>query len=387
MIETFRVDVAEDAIADLKERLAMTRWAPEPGNEDWSFGVNGAYLRGLADYWRNGFDWRAQEAKINAFPQFRMESDGAPVHFMHLRGKGPRPAPIILTHGWPWTFWDFRELAARLADPAAFGGDPADAFDVVVPSLPGFIFSGLPDEPPGYTQVARRWVRLMEALGYDRFFAHGGDAGAFVTAQLGHAHAAALRGIHLNLPVLPGVSHTAIHPDEFSPEERAMYEAQDFEGRHYTHLMVHILEPQTLAWAMHDSPVGQAAWMLHRRRAWSDCGGEVERRFTRDELLTHFSLYWYTNSFATSLRTYQASQFHHGIPRSNDAVPAIPVPTAVAVLPRELVHVPRPLMARNSDLRQWSVFSTGGHFAAAEEPELMARDIRAFVRPLRDDER
>lgn len=382
-IEPFRVAVPEEAIVDLQARLATTRWAPEPGNEDWSFGVNGTYLRELADYWQGRFDWRAQEARINAFPQFRMMVDGASVHFIQLKGKGPRPQPIILNHGWPWTFWDFRELASRLADPGAYGGDPADAFDVVVPSLPGFIFSGMPDEPPGYAQIARRWVRLMKALGYERFFAHGGDAGAYVAAQLGHAHSHAVLGVHMNLPVVPGVGHDQIDPDEFSPAERAMYEAQDFAGRHLTHLMVHIHEPQTLAWAMHDSPIGQAAWMLHRRRAWSDCGGEVERRFSKDELLTHFSLYWYSNSFGTALRTYSASVFHLGIPRLNESGLAIPVPTAVAVLPREIIHLPRPLVERNTDLRQWSVFDRGGHFAGAEEPDLIAADIRSFVRPLR----
>lgn len=383
-IEPFTIHVPQVEIDALKARLALTRWAPELANDDWSYGVNGAYLRELTAYWQHGFDWRAQEAQMNAYPHFRADVDGVPIHFIHVRGKGPNPAPLILTHGWPWTFWDFAEIIGPLTDPAAHGGDPADAFDVVIPSLPGFAFSGpLEKEGIGYIETAVLWVRLMRGLGYDRFFAHGGDAGAFVTARLGHAHADALRGIHMSLPVLPGVPFSAIDPDEFSPEERAMYDAQDFEGRLFTHMMVHIHEPQTLAWAMHDSPVGQAAWMLHRRRAWSDCGGDVESRFDRDRLLTHFSLFWFTNSFASSIRFYRASAFHQPMPLAHDRPPAIEVPTAVPVLPRELGHMPRSLVAAHSDLRQWSILPSGGHFAAAEEPELIAADIQSFVRPLR----
>jgi len=383
-IEPFTIAVPQEEIDALRARLAATRWAPELGNADWSYGVNGAYLRDLAAYWRDGFDWRAQEARMNAFPHFRTEIDGIPIHFIHVRGKGPDPVPLMLNHGWPWTFWDFQDVIAPLADPAAFGGDPADAFDVIVPSLPGFAFSGpLPREGIGYVETADLWVRLMRGLGYDRFVAHGGDAGAFVSARLGHAHADAMIGVHLNLPVLPGVPFDAIDPDDFGPEERAMFEAQDFEGRHLTHLMVHIHEPQTLAWAMHDSPVGQAAWMLHRRRAWSDCGGDVETRFDKDRLLTHFSLFWFTNSFAGSIRYYRASAFHQPMGLAHHRSPAIEAPTGIAVLPRELGHLPRSLVAAHSDLRHWSILPRGGHFAAAEEPQLITGDIRAFVRPLR----
>lgn len=384
-IEPFTIAVPEAELAALRERLALTRWAPELANADWSYGVEGQWLRSLAQYWRDGFDWRAQEAAINAFAHFRTVIDGVPIHFIHVRGKGvpggPAPRPIVLNHGWPWTFWDFRAVIGPLADPAAHGGDPADAFDVIVPSLPGFTFSTpMTREGIGYRETAALWVKLMRALGYERFFAHGGDAGAFVTAWLGHAHAEAMLGIHLNLPVLPGVGFDAIDPAEFPPEERAMYEAQDFAGRNHTHMMVHIHEPQTLAWAMHDSPIGQAAWMIHRRRAWSDCHGDVETRFDRDTLLTHCSLTWFTDSFAQALRYYRASAFHQPMPLAHDRRPAIEVPTAMAVLPRELAHRPRSLVAAHSDLRQWTIFPSGGHFAAAEEPELIVEDIRRFAR-------
>lgn len=384
-VEPFEVAIPQEQVDGLKQRLAHTRWAPELANHDWAYGVNGDYLRSLVAYWQDGFDWRQQEARINALPQFRTEIDGNPIHFIHVRGKGVNPVPIVLNHGWPWTFWDFHKIIPMLVDPASHGGDPQDAFDVIVPSLPGFPFSGpLRHEGIGYVETAALWVKLMRGLGYDRFLSHGGDAGAFITAQLGHAHPEALLGIHMNLPILPGVSFGAIDPTQFSPEERAMYDAQDVEGRHHTHMMVHIHEPQTLAWAMHDSPVGQAAWMLHRRRAWSDCGGQVEARFTRDELLTHFSLFWFADCFASSLRFYSSSRYHAPFPLRHDRQPAIEVPTAIAVLPRELAHIPRALAQAHCNLKQWSVLPSGGHFAAAEEPVLIAQDIRTFARALRD---
>ncbi len=384
-IEPFTIDVPQDEIDALRTRLARTRWAPELDNEDWSYGVNGAYLRELANYWQDGFDWRAQEARINRLPQFMTEIDGVPIHFIHVRGKGPNPIPIVLNHGWPWTFWDFKDVIMALADPAAHGVDPADVFDVIVPSLPGFGFSGpLPRNGLGYVETADLWVKLMHELGYGRFVTHGGDAGAFVSARLGHAHPQSIIGVHLSLPVLPGVPHDAGDPADFTPEERAVFDGQPDRGPGALfHVLINAFDPQTLAWAIHDSPVGQAAWMLLRRRAWSDCHGDVETRFDKDTLLTHFSLYWFTNSFVGSELFCRASEFLQPMALENDIKPEISVPTAVAVLPRDLMHMPRKIFAAHSDLRQWTLFPSGGHFGAAEEPQLMAEDIRSFVRPLR----
>ncbi len=383
-IEPFRIDVPRAQINALRKRLADTRWAPELDNRDWSYGVNGAYLRELTAYWQVGFDWRAQEAKINSFPQFRTEIDGAPVHFIHVRGKGPNPTPIILNHGWPWTFWDFKDVIMPLADPAAYGGDPEDAFDVIVPSLPGFTFSG-PIQGPGvgYVETADMWVKLMRELGYEKFVSHGGDAGAFVSARLGHAHAKSIIGVHLSLPVLPGVAPDKGVPDEFTPEERTLAEERPVGLEMYYHVFINAFDPQSLAWAMHDSPVGLAAWMLYRRRLWSDCGGNVESKFDKDTLLTHICLYWFTNSFVGSELFCRASNFLQTMALANDIKPEISVPTAVAVMPKDLMHRPRKVFAAHSDLRQWTVFPSGGHFGAAEEPELMTDDIRSFVRPLR----
>jgi pimeloyl-ACP methyl ester carboxylesterase len=383
-MEPFRIDVPQSEIDALRTRLANTRWAPELDNEDWSYGVNGTYLRELVTYWRDGFDWRAQEARINCFPQFRTKLDGVPIHFIHVRGKGPSPVPIILNHGWPWSFWDFKDVIMALADPAAHGGAPEDAFDVIVPSLPGFAFSGpLPRNGIGYVETAALWVQLMRQLGYERFVAHGGDAGAFVTARLGHAHPESIIGVHLSFPVLPGVAHDADDPADFTPEERAMAQGQDRGPGAFVHVLINTHDPQTLAWAMHDSPVGQAAWLLLRRRAWSDCQGDVERKFDKDTLLTHLSLYWFTNSFLGSELFCRASNFTQPMALAHDIKPELSVPTAVAVMPRDLLHRPRSVFAAHSDLRQWTVFPSGGHFAAAEEPKLITEDIRSFVRPLR----
>ena len=253
-------------------------------------------------YWQDGFDWRAQEARINQFPQFRADIDGVPIHFIHVRGKGPNPVPILLNHGWPWTFWDMKDVILPLAAPAAYGGDPEDAFDVVVPSLPGFTFSSpLPRSGISYVETADMWVKLMRALGYEKFVTQGGDAGAFVSAQLGHAHPESILGVHLTFPVLPGVPNDAGDPNDFTPEERALVEGEKERGQSaQIHLLINATDPQTLAWAMHDSPVGLAAWMLLRRRAWSDCDGNVETKFDKNTLFTHFSLYWFTNSFVGS---------------------------------------------------------------------------------------
>jgi pimeloyl-ACP methyl ester carboxylesterase len=271
-----------------------------------------------------------------------------------------------------------------LADPAAHGGDPEDAFDVIVPSLPGFCFSGpLPRNAVGYVETAGMWVKLMRELGYERFVTHGGDAGAFVSARLGHAHPESIIGVHLSFPILPGVPHDAGDPADFTPEERAAFEGQDRGPEAFVHVLINAFDPQTLAWAMHDSPVGQAAWILLRRRNWSDCHGDVETKFDKDTLLTHLSLYWFTNSFVGSELFCRASGFPQPMALANDIKPEISVPTAVAVLPKDLLHRPRSIVAAHSDLRQWTLFPSGGHFAAAEEPKLITEDIRSFVRPLR----
>ena len=385
-ITPFKIDIPQSEIDALRTRLANTRWAPELDNEDWSYGFNGTYLRNLMSYWQQKFDWRSQERRINCLPQFRTKIDGVPIYFIHVRGKGPNPVPIILNHGWPWTFWDFKDVIMALADPESHGGSAEDAFDVVVPSLPGFCFSGpLERTDVGYVETADLWVKLMQGLGYSRFVTHGGDAGAFVSARLGHAHAKSIIGVHLSFPVLPGVPHDAGDPDDFTPEECDMIGQESRGPGDFVHVVINQTDPQTLAWAMHDSPAGLAAWILLRRRAWSDCNGDIETKFDKDTLLTYLSLYWFTNSFVGTELFCRASNFPKPMDLANDVKPEISVPTAVAVLPKDLLHKPRSLFAAHTNLRQWTMFPSGGHFGAAEEPRLMTEDIRSFVRPLRQE--
>jgi len=323
---------------------------------------------------------------MNRYSHFLADIDGVRVHFVHERGRGPSPVPLVLTHGWPWTFWDYEHLIGPLSDPVAFGGDPRDAFDVVVPSLPGTAFSSpLRMSGVGVLATAELWLTLMrDGLGYDRFGAAGGDSGAFVTARLAHAHPEHLTGIHLNFPATATMASLgSVRPEDYSPEELAWLADPPAQARGTSaHMAVHVEDPQTLAWSMNDSPAGLAAWMVERRRNWSDCQGDVERRFTKDELLTAVSLYWLTGTFHTSVRFY-AESFRKPWPLVHDRVPPIEVPTAVAVFPRELVRVPRRFMERQANVARWTVMPRGGHFAPAEEPELMVEDLRAFFRGLR----
>ena len=384
-LEPFQIHIPEERLALLDERLRTTVWADDPpGTDEWRYGVSGPYLRELVAYWREQYDWRAQEAAMNRWAHVRGEIDGVTVHALHERGSGPAAIPLVLTHGWPWTFWDFAKVIEPLAHPERFGGDPADAFDVVVPSLPGFVFSSPARAGVGYRETAALWVQLMAELGYERFGAHGGDAGAYVSAQLAHEFADHLIGVHLNFPALLGdtLALAGVTRDAFAPDEVDYFDLQRPPMVHMTHFLTQILEPQTLAWAMQDSPAGLAAWMLQRRRAWSDCGGDVERRFTKDELITSFALYWLTGTFAGSVRFY-AESFSTPWTPAHDRRPVLEAPTGIAVFPYELVHVPRALAEREANLVHWTRMDRGGHFAAAEEPELVVEDLRTFFRPLR----
>jgi pimeloyl-ACP methyl ester carboxylesterase len=383
--ERFEVDIPQDDVDALMDHLRRTRWADDFANDQWQFGVPAAYLRELVTYWTDSFDWRAQEAAMNAVDHFRVTIDEIPIHFVHVPGKGPDPLPLVLTHGWPWTFWDYRRVIAPLTDPASFGGDPADAFDLVVPSLPGYAFSTPMTTPGvGFPRTADLWHRLMtDVLGFDRYGAGGGDWGAFVTAQLAHVAPEGLIGAYLTFPALLGANLAALRPDDYAPDEAGWFD-QTMIGLQsgQSHMAVHIADPQTLAYAMTDSPVGLASWMLERRRAWSDCGGDVERSFSKDDLLTSFSLYWLTRSFPTAVR-YYAESFRMPWAPVHDRTPTLQAPTGVAVYPKEIVLAPRRMVEEHANLVHWSVMPRGGHFAPAEEPDLYVEDIRTFFRGLR----
>jgi len=380
----FRVDVPASQLDDLRRRLRTTRWADDFGNETWRYGVERSWLEEMVRYWAEDFDWRAQEAAINAFPQFRIELDGVPLHFVHVRGTGPSPTPLLLTHGWPWTFWDWKDVIAPLADPAAYGGDPADAFDVVVPSLPGYGFSApLRTTGIGARRVAELWVHLMGVLGYERFAAAGGDWGAIVTAELGHAHSEHVRGVYLTLPMIPGVNLRDVPADAFAEDEAWMAQrSREARPAIMSHSTVHIHDPQTLAYALCDSPVGTAAWIWERRRNWSDCDGDVVRLYGRDFLCTTASIYWLTNTIGTSLRLYH-EHFTRGWPALHDRTPVISVPTGFGVSPKEVLMLPRAWAEEKTDLRRWTIFPKGGHFAPAEQPDRLIHEYRDFFRDLR----
>lgn len=384
----FRIAIDQQILDDLDRRLATTRFAPDFANAGWDYGVPASYLQGLVDDWRHRFDWRKQEAAINRFPHYRVELDGVPIHFLHIRGRGPSPIPLILTHGWPWTFWDFHKLIEPLTDPAAFGGDPADAFDVIVPSLPGFGFSTPLTRPLPIWETADLWVRLMDVLGYDRFAAHGGDFGVLVTEQLGHKYADRMLGIHLSpCPRRLDIWNVRRPWADLVTNSLAAGALDDaliaWEEKKVGHAVAQMLGPQTLAMGMHDSPVGLAAWLLERRRNWSDCGGDVESVFSRDELLTSIMIYWCTNSFVTSARLYRDSWKQEWHP-SHHRTPMVEAPTGVSLFRSDLPPgAAMGWMADYFNLHFLREHPRGGHFAAAEKPAIIIDDLRTFLSPLR----
>jgi pimeloyl-ACP methyl ester carboxylesterase len=379
----FQIAIPAPELDDLRARLRHTRWPADPGNPDGRYGAPKEFMVDLVDYWAESYDWRAVEAAMNAYDHFLVELDGIPIHYEQIRGRGPDPLPLLLTHGWPWTFWDFRKVVEALADPAAHGGDPADSFDVIVPSVPGFGFSvPLRSTGVGVNRVADLWVRLMrDVLGCDRFAASGGDFGAVVTSHLGHAHPEHLVGIYLTMAVVPGVGFRSSRPEDFAADEQWMVErTREIRPATEAHVVVHRRDPQTFAYAMADSPVGLGAWLWHRRQLW--CDGDALDVFGHDDLCTLSSLYWFNSSIASSIRLY-AEQFSKPWPLVHDRERVIDVPTGYGVFAKDLVFLPRAVAERRTDLRRWSVFEHGGHFAPAERPDIVVSELRSFFRELR----
>jgi pimeloyl-ACP methyl ester carboxylesterase len=382
-VNPFTVHIPANVLDDLRDRLARTRWADASAGSGWDAGTNLVYLQELTSYWQSEFDWRAQERSLNSFKQFRADISGTGIHFIHEHGKGPQPLPLILTHGWPDTFYRFYKLIPMLTDPEHHGGDPADSFDVVVPSLPGHGFSDRLAKPGFTAQTAGLWARLMtETLGYPRFAAHGGDVGSSVTEQLAHTHADALIGMHLT--DVPYWHLFAMQPQELSEEEQHYLEAgQQWSKTEGAYAMIQSTKPQTLAYGLNDSPAGLAAWIVEKFRSWSDCDGNVESRFTKDELLTNLTIYWATQTIGSSFRFYYDAQH---MPPSPELSRHVDLPTGVAIFPKDLA-APRAFAERLFNVQHWTQMPRGGHFAALEEPTLLAEDLRAFFRPLRRSSR
>jgi pimeloyl-ACP methyl ester carboxylesterase len=382
MIESFLPPFSQVAVDDLRSRLQRTRW-PETvtGEGTSSLGVDREFLIDLCRYWIDTSDWKSQLDRFAAFHHFRYPAKKGSIHFIYERGRGPSPMPLILTHGWPGSFLEMLKILPLLIDPAAYGHDAADSFDVVIPSLPGFGYSDQPRHlGMNFFRVAALWVELMDALGYERFAAQGGDLGAGVSTALGLRHSSRIIGIHLNY--IPG-SYRPYVPDGEAPtasEDRFLASAAGWfdENGAYAHLQG--TRPNTPAYALNDSPAGLAAWIVEKFGEWSDCEGDVYRCFTRDELLANVTLYWMTQTISSSFRMYQEGRKS---PLRFNAEDFVHPPCGIAHFPKEIMFPPRGWVERGYNVQRWTEMPAGGHFAAAEQPELLAEDIRAFFRPLR----
>jgi microsomal epoxide hydrolase len=370
----------EDQLTDLRRRLRATRWPDAPEDAGWSIGTDVAYLRELVTYWANDFDWPANERALAALPRFRAPLGGLGIHYVHARAAEgtPNPLPLILTHGWPDSFWRYSKVIPLLTDPGSHGGDPADAFDVVVPDLPGFGFS---QRPPGAAlnavDVSALWANLMTRLGYRRFGAVGGDIGSMVSRFLGLDFADRVVAVHrmdAGLPVVPAGT------GELSPEERAWIDrAAKWGAQEGAYVAMHRTKPQTAAAALTDSPAGLAAWIVEKLRAWSDCDGDLEGTFTKDEILTNITIYWITATIGSSMRMYRANA--EISPEQYDR--RLDVPSGYSLFRGDIVRPPHAWLHRTSNAVYVTEPSRGGHFAPFEQPELYAQELRNFFRPYR----
>lgn len=376
----FQLDVSDDILNDLRARLARVRWPDEPLGEPWAYGTSVRYMQELIEYWRERFDWRIQEAKLNSFRQFKVPLARIQLHYIHEEGEGPKPLPLLLSHGWPGSILEFHKIIPMLTDPSRFGGDPADAFTVVAPSLPGYTLSFQPNQPRfSIEQVADCFASLMtDVLGFKRFVAQGGDWGAFVASRLGYAYPERVAGIHLNL--LTVHRDPATLPNSTPEEKVYLDQMKQWLKEETGYQWIHGTKPQTLAFGLADSPVGLAAWIIEKFRSWSDCRGDVESVFTKDELLTNIMLYWVTGAIGSSFWPYYARM--HGpwpIPEGG----RINVPTGYVEFPKEMLRPPRSVAERLYNIQRWTKMDRGGHFAALEQPEVLVREICAFFKPLR----
>jgi pimeloyl-ACP methyl ester carboxylesterase len=366
----FTLSVPDAELAELRQRLARVRWPDEPPQEPWSTGTSVAYMKTLSEYWRTRFDWRAWEARLNGFRQFTVPIRGIDLHFIHEPGRGATPMPLLLSHGWPGSEFEFHKLIPLLTEH----------FTVIAPSLPGYTLSFEPGQPRfGIGDIADLYAELMSALGYERFAAQGGDWGAFVASVLGHRYPRRLTGIHLNLLAVRRDPKMLADP---TPDEKVFLgQLAHFLKEETGYQWIQGTRPQTLAFGLTDSPAGLAAWIVEKFRAWTDCGGNPENAISRDEMLANISLYWFTGAIGSSFWPYYARM--HGpwpIPEGE----TVPVPMGYAEFPKEILRPPRSLAAKTyTDIRRWSEMRKGGHFAALEQPAALAGEISDFFLALR----
>ena len=378
-VKSYKIDFPEDEIERIKSRVAHYPWHEMPDDGGWEYGTNLDYMRELCCYWSEEFDWFAQQRLINRFNHFKVDIDGIDLHFIHEKGSGPNPRPLIISHGWPGSIVEFLDIIDRLAHPERFGGDPADSFDVIAPSLPGFAFSSRPPRPWGPRRMAGIFHKLMtEVLGYDRYLAQGGDWGGAISSFLGFDYPQYCEGIHINIL-------TMRHPDGPQTDEERAWEKQ-FEIDQFFedgYRAQQSTKPQTLSYAMMDSPVGVAAWIIEKMNSWSDTqGDDPESAYTKDQLLTNIMVYILTRSFNTASWIYYGRREEGGRVLSPEGK-RVEIPVGCALLPKEfLAWPPRSYVERLYNVQHWTEFPRGGHFAAMEAPELLAEDIRRFSRLL-----
>jgi epoxide hydrolase len=379
-IHPFHIEVPQAALDDLRDRLRRTRWPGELPNAGWDYGVPLGYLQDLAEYWRTSYDWRAQEARLNAFPQFTTTIDGQNVHFLHVRSPEPDALPLVLTHGWPGSCAEFLKVIGPLNDPRAHGADAADAFHLVIPSLPGFGFSG-PTQEAGWNigRMSKAWAELMRRLGYERYGAQGGDFGALLSPELGHVDPEHVIGIHLNAATVGFIPWGEVEPAQlatFTPEEKArLGRLRTFLSEGNAYFQVQATRPQTIAYGLTDSPAGQLAWIVDKFNAWTH--GPLEQAVERDEILTNVMFYWLTGTAGSAARLYYENM--HG--PANWGRPPSATPVGVAAFAEDIPI--RRYGEQGNNIVHWSDFERGGHFAALEAPDLLVGDIRAFFRTLR----
>ncbi len=381
-IEPFQIVIAQEVLGDLKERLKRTRWPDEIERSDWRYGSNLAYMKELADYWLTTFDWRARERHINSFANYQTVVNDLRIHFIHERGKGPNPIPLLVTHGWPSSFVEMLKLIPLLTDPSTYGGDASDAFDVIVPSVPGFGFSQRPSQA-GMTRWrnAELWVKLMERLGYERFFMHSNDIGAVISSWLALDYPERVIAFHTLMPTFPPPSFDKNEPSMTEAEKLFASTVSEWEREEGAYDAIQSTRPQTAAYGLNDSPVGLMAWIVEKWRAWTDPDGNIEDYFSKDELLTNVMIYWATETANSSMRSYYERAHDTRRLKSDER---ILVPTGVALTTEPVERAPREWAQRRyADLRRWTEFSSGGHFLAAENPELLANEIRDFFRQFR----
>jgi pimeloyl-ACP methyl ester carboxylesterase len=386
----FRIEVGDDVLTDLRERLGRTRWPNQLRDAGWDYGTELGYLQDLCAYWADGYDWRAHEARLNGWEQFVTEIDGQRIHFLHARSPREDALPLLMMHGWPGSIVEFIHVIDRLRDPAAHGGDAADAFHVICPSLPGYGFSG-PTAERGWNpaRMARAFAELMSRLGYERYGAQGGDWGASVAAQIATSHARHVCGLHLNL-VMVGMPPDFDLSTLSAAEQASLAESAAFFEDGSGYLQIQGTRPQSVGYGLDDSPAGLAAWIAEKFRAWTDCVDEngereLDRAISRDDLLTNITLYWVTRTATSSARLYYEAHIPAQLRGGNvgGGLERIEVPTGCALYPRELLRPPRVWAERAYNVVHWAEMPRGGHFAAFEQPELFSDDVRTFFRTVR----